>query len=72
MRSPMPIEPILSFLYDHLHQRQMACGRLWAIKSHKMARILVNLCIAYVFANLLLDISILWSIDSYQIKVSIH
>ena len=50
----IPIEPVYSFSYGHLRQRQMARGRLRTVTtktpttSRKMAPILGNLCVASV------------------------
>ena len=67
MQSPVPREHMHSFSYGHLRQQQMACTRARA--TERPVPILVNLCIAYIFAIWYWR-SILWSIDSCQIKVS--
>ena len=68
MRSPIPIEPVYSFSYGYLCQRQIARGSLCTATtttSRKMAPILANLCMGYIFAIWYWR-SILWSIDSYS------
>ena len=72
MRSPILIEPVHSFSYGHLRQRYMAPGRVrmtTTMTSHNMASILVNVCIVYIYTVWYCR-SILWSIDSCQIRVS--